>query len=857
MNDPKWPARLVGMAALAAFACTAWSEPRMVITEWMYQGGSPTGGEYIELTNVGHQPMDLAGWSFDDSARQPGAFDLSDFGVVQPGESVIISEDPAEDFRAAWGLDPQVRIIGRLGVKSGNNLGRNDEINLYNAQGKLIDRLTYGDQSYPGTPRTRWVSGNPQVSGALGANDVFQWVAAAEGDFQQSWLNAFGDRGNPGSFSMPPSGQVPGPVQVSHASGFYTSGFGVELEATGDAIYYTTDGSVPTLASPVYTGPIQIQDRTSQPNYFSSIVTSPVSLQPNGLVFKGTVLRAAAINQDGQAGPVTTRTFFVHPDGSDRFTLPVISVVAEHRDFYGYETGISVPGLIYAQQFDPSISWWNREANYTQRGDDWERPARIEFFEPDGTLGFSQDVGVRIHGGTSRAYPRKSLRIYARSEYGQSTIQYPVFPGESQVEFKRLIIRNSGNDHERTLFRDAFIQDLVKHTGVATQSYRPVVVFMNGEYWGIQNVRQRYDRHFLGLRKGVDPDNIDYLTGAWAEVEEGDAVHFWATYQYMLNNDMAEPVHFEHIRGRIDLENLATYFAIQLFVGNTDWPQNNIDYWRPRTEGGRWRWLLYDTDLSFNHSDSQGPSVNSVDRVLGQLTTQHARLIQRALANPQFRDDFINRSADLMNTVFRSDAMSERLAQFKATYAPEVPEHILRWRAPQSFSTWENTMVARVQAFINARPGLHRQHLVQHFGLGGTAQVTVVNPSPDRGVLRVSTVELPAGTAEWSGTYFVGVPVPIRGTPEPGYRFAGFAEIPNVPEDGLVHWVPSGQQTLTARFVCLADLDGNGTLNFFDIVAYLSAFGAGDPSADLAEPLGVLNFFDLAAFLQLYNAGCP
>ncbi len=850
-------AAAICVCAVAFSAGLVVAQPRMVITEWMYQGGTAGGGEYVEFTNIGNQPADLTGWSFDDSARVPGAFDLSSLGIVLPGESVVIAQDPAEAFRSAWGLDGKAKVLGDLGVKSGSNLGRNDEINLFNAQGDVVDRLTYGDESFPGTPRTRWVSGNPVTAGAMGDNNIYQWVSASAGDIQGSWLNSAGDRGSPGEFAMPPSGQLPGPVDVSQASGFYSSAFSVELQATGDAIHYTLDGSIPTSASPVYSGPITIENRTSSPNYFSAIVTSPVWQAPNGLVFKGTVLRTAAINQDGQTGPVETRTFFVHPQGPNRFTLPVISVITEERNLYDYHEGISVPGAIYDKLFDPKISWWNREGNYSQRGDEWERPARIEFFEPDGTLGFAQDVGVRIHGGASRAYPRKSLRIYARSEYGQSSIHYPIFPGDAQTEFKRLIIRNGGNDHERTLFRDALIQDLVKDAGVATQLYRPVIVFINGEYWGVQNIRQRFDRHFLALRKGVDPDNVDILTGAGAEVEEGDATHFLATYSYILNNNPADPVHFDYIERRIDLENFMTYYAIELFIANSDWPQNNIDYWRPRTEDGRWRWMLYDTDLSFNHSDSQGPSTNSVDRVLNTMITRNARILQRILLNPQFRVDFINRSADLMNAELSRQNMTERLAQFKATYAPEISEHILRWRTPQSFAVWENTMVARVQSFINAREGFHRQHIADHFGLPGTAQVTVVNPSPERGSLRVSTVDLPNTGTSWSGVYFRSVPVPIQATASAGYRFAGFEELAVAPSDGVIHWMPTTDQTLTVRFVCTADFDGNGSVNFFDIASYLNAFAAADPAADLANPIGVFNFFDLAAYIQLYNAGCP
>ena len=167
------------------------------ITEWMYSGPS---GEFVELTNTSDEPIDMAGWSFDDDNREVGAFDLSAFGVVAPGQSVILTEAPAEAFRAAWGLDSSVAIIGLLGVTEGRNLGRNDEINIYNADGELMDRLTYGDQAFPGTIRTQNNSGQPCAE-AVGGNDVGGWVLSAAGDAFGSWAATTGERGTPGEYA--------------------------------------------------------------------------------------------------------------------------------------------------------------------------------------------------------------------------------------------------------------------------------------------------------------------------------------------------------------------------------------------------------------------------------------------------------------------------------------------------------------------------------------------------------------------------------------------------------------------------------------------------------------------------------
>lgn len=162
----------------------------MRITEWMYSGST---SEYIEFCNIGVTPTDMTGWSYDDSTQTPGSVDLSLFGMVMPGECVILAESTAGAFNSGWSLGGTVKIIG------GNteNLGRNDEINLYNYRGDLIDRLTYGDQTFPGTIRTQNFSGWVSADG-FGENDLSDWTLSSIGDLQGSVMSAQGDIGSPG-----------------------------------------------------------------------------------------------------------------------------------------------------------------------------------------------------------------------------------------------------------------------------------------------------------------------------------------------------------------------------------------------------------------------------------------------------------------------------------------------------------------------------------------------------------------------------------------------------------------------------------------------------------------------------------
>lgn len=186
---------MCGAAALSLAASLAQAD--VVITEWVYSGAS---GEFIEFTNVGAAPVDLTGWSYDDDSAIPGSVDLSPLGIVDPGESVILTEIDAATFIAEWGLAG----VGVLGGNM-NNLGRNDQINLFDDTGALVDRLTYGDQTFAGSIRTQNVGGIPSSPAALGADDVYLWQLAAIGDGFGSYASASGDVGNPGVYIPEPA----------------------------------------------------------------------------------------------------------------------------------------------------------------------------------------------------------------------------------------------------------------------------------------------------------------------------------------------------------------------------------------------------------------------------------------------------------------------------------------------------------------------------------------------------------------------------------------------------------------------------------------------------------------------------
>ncbi len=727
-------------------------------------GGHP---DWIELHNFGDQPIALLGWGLTDNTGSPFKWSFPDVSL-QAGEFLIVFASNKN--------------------RAGPVLHTNFAIS---AGGEAITLTTPGGVTVDLAPATAIAS---DVSLGRQPDGVGSWLFFAEP--------------TPGA-SNTMTGYAPvGDVAFSVEGGLHPEAFPLELSTTGSAkIHYTLDGSSPTSLSPIYSAPLLIEARVGDANVFSEIPSCPPEgwNTPAGEVFKATVVRAAAILPGFPPGRVSTHTYLVDADIAGRYSLPIVSIVADPDDLWGYENGIYVPGKIYDEQFDPDRTWTARPANYRASGDASERPAHLEVFETDGSTPIRQGIGLRIHGNLTRAFRLKSLRLYARSEYGASTLDHPFFGEAAPSSFKRLILRNAGQDISGTFFRDALMHGLVSETGLSTQAYRPAVVFLDGEYWGVHNIRERIDKHYLASHFGVDPDALDHLANN-IEVEEGDAEDFLALRSFILGEDMSAPSNYEQVEAEMDVEDFATYFAAEILFANTDWPHNNIEYWRPHVDGARWRWLLYDTDRGFGLRGGPTPwELDALARVVEDLalpdTAQpgpHGRMFARLLDNEGFRDLFLVRYADLLNTAFDPEVVVHRIDAMEETLEPAMAEHIRRWRTPFSVEVW-NQNVEALRDFARYRPASARAHAVAQFDLAGTALITVENPTPERGTITIGSIDLADRPLPWSGVHFRGIPVPLRGEAAPGFRFRGFDGLP-ASTAGTTSLLVDGDALLVARF---------------------------------------------------------
>lgn len=533
--------------------------------------------------------------------------------------------------------------------------------------------------------------------------------------------------------------QIPTPT-CSHNDAFYKEPFSLTLSVSQpNKIYFTTDGSQPSLKSELYTHPIHIENRSEELNNLSMIPTSPRWKPPLGNVFKGTVVRAIAVTDDNKKGPEFIRTFFVNEKKSMPYSLPVLALTVNTDDLFGFKKGIYVLGKNYEDKDDYikknrrlDLPWWEYPSNYLKRGDNAERPVHIEFIE-DGELSFSHNAGVRINGNATRGYSQKSLRICFDEKYGTPQLNYSLFPDLPLNQFNSFVLRNSGNDWDKTMFRDAFMQSLMKGSKLDIQAYRPAIVFINAEYWGLHNIRERFDEHYISNKYKIPTDSIVVLElgGNLFFGKKDDDKSFHSLLSFVSKKDLSKAANYEYVKEQVDVENFADFIIANVYFCNDDWPNNNVKFWRYKTnvvkdsigsKDGRWRWMLYDTDWGFGYTGNLAYQMNLLEKA--KQTGSVGILFSALLQNEHFCEFFKQRFSYWLNTAFKTEYVIGRINEMQHTLEPEMVENINRWRKMESYEKWlKNVEVMR--DFARERPAIQVQQLNSFLGLAGDKKVVL------------------------------------------------------------------------------------------------------------------------------------
>jgi len=559
---------------------------------------------------------------------------------------------------------------------------------------------------------------------------------------------------------------VPG---ISHQSGFYPLPIAVTVSFPDyvDEVKYTLDGSDPNDTSQVFPSQLKI-DSTS-------------------------VLRIRAFKQGFVPSDISTYSYFIN----EPTTLPVFSIATDPANFFSDTAGIYVEGTkgIIARCSKVPANW----------NMDWERPIELEFFEKDHSSAFKISAGVKIYGGCSRIYPMKSLAFYFRNEYGTPKLLYKMFPDIFVNSFDNIILRSGGQDWWRTMFREPMAQTLIRQgMNVDIQAYRPSLLFINGEYWGIHNVREKLDDHYLQSHFGVSADSIDLIEiSKNAAANYGDATAYNYMITFFSNKNIALASNYEYVKSFMDIDEYLDYEIAQIYSANGDWPGSNTKLWRKRSASSKWRWMVYDLDFTFGGNAEGQYYTNTLEQATATNGPDWPNppwatlILRKLLENNEFKNEFIQRFAVHMNTTYELTHVLSVIDSMAATIANEIPRHKIRWVKSITMGKDWNVNVEVMRTFAAKRGENMRTFIAQKFGLAGVTPFTVKRNNPSWGKIFAHGIELQNNDS--TNIFFKNIPLKLKAASLPGYRFVKWEGITDTTAPEIIV-IPKDSASITALF---------------------------------------------------------
>lgn len=588
-------------------------------------------------------------------------------------------------------------------------------------------------------------------------------------------------------------------VYFSKESGFYDETVVLELICAmpGAEIYYTLDGSIPTEQSYYYDGPITLENVEGEPNWLSAFTgISDEDFVPEENMMKANVVRAAAFWKEKRISNVCSGTYFVGIDKKEEYgNIPIVSLILEEEDLFDYEKGIYTLGITYDDWYDrlddDHYNWWDIEGNFSNKGREWERPVYVEYLDVDGRVGFAQNMGVRIKGGSSRIFNHKSLRLIAREEYGAKKICYPMFENDGQLDsqtYRQLVLRTGSSDRAIHI-RNPLIHSMAKNLRMATQRMAPCIVFINGEYWGLYTLTEEYDAQYCEENYGMKKENVVIIK--LGELEEGveeDMLLYEEMVDFIINQSMSVPTNYERASQLLDMGSFAEYVALQIYADNVDcflaW-DNNWQMWRARTldssnfyGDGRWRMMLFDTDLVADPDgvDWREKSDNLIDALFDPVDERWASklllLLRSLYQNEEFQQEMVNAMCDIRNVHFAPEPLYATFCMLQEAYEPHLvanlrrfgPQYMLDWGAQQ----YCEQELKELLSFFEERYEVFPQLMQEALDLQPPAECTI-SIDGDGSVMVNHAV--PDWSYDYTGHYFPDYPITLTAQENGDGRF--------------------------------------------------------------------------------------
>ncbi len=504
--------------------------------------------------------------------------------------------------------------------------------------------------------------------------------------------------------------------------GFYTSSVDVEItNDLGGEVRYTTDGTEPTETSALYESPINLT--------------------------KTTVVRARIFDGEKMPGNVMTASYFID-DAFKGHDLPIVSIATDPRNFWDSTIGI------YTQDFKP----------------EWEIPVNIEMFENNGSdrAKFNSPAGVKINGLAAWQLPQKMLGVYFKKKHGESKLETKLFHDDNRSSFKNFSLRASGTDWCNTLIRDGLGQQACRKAGVGfgLMAFRPSVVYVNGEFLGIHNIREKVDADYIAQHYGLASSEFDMIEN-WNSIENG-SLDSWIDLIYLYTKDLSVEENYAAVEEKIDIENFTDFAITEIYSLNRSL-DHNLMAWKPKHDG-KWNWILMDLDRGF-FLNSWVP--------MSYFVNQEHWPLQNLLANDNYKKYFAQRMADRLFASFNPDDMVAQTYQHKADIDPLIDKHLERWKGTTSDwgnaiadrATWENE-IEKIVEYLRACPAMLLNELHWHYNVNVSKMLSF--HSEGNALNEWSFNGLKSDLKNISGLYPEGLDIKIEAKHKDGYNFVGW-----------------------------------------------------------------------------------
>lgn len=631
--------------------------------------GGSTGSvasDWVELHNSTGSAVSLAGYGISNNPKNPAKWVFPDISI-EPGEYLLLYATGSADKAQKKNLKLNFCISST-----------GEALFFFDPNGKLIDKLSAG----------RMRSG--QSYGRDGSDNRFYYAEPTPG--------AQNGKGYEGITQLPAFSVTPG---------IYDNAVTVAITAgEGETIRYTTDCTTPNASSEVYSGELSIS--------------------------KNSVIRAAAFRDGYLSGDVATATYLFRSDGVNH-ALPVVTLVTDPDNLWNSKTGIYATGdkfdpdaASYADTLKSATYYQAKFATEEQVDTIWEKPAAFSLFDDNGRQVFTQNVGIRIAGSFGRGRAQKGFNVIARKEYGKGSMEYPFFENRPYTEYKAVVLRAGAQDQNRSKIRDELASGLLEGTdiNILYQAYRPTVLYLNGEYWGVYFMKEKRNRFFVAQHENTE-NNVDLAIGkGFKQRTYGDNSDWVSLYEYATTHDLSSAEAYAYVSERMDVDSFRDYMIAEIYNGNTD--TYNFQYYR--LKGGKWKFIFYDFCWGF-----QSPGHETLAFRMGKTPSDvcSAKLFAAMLQNKGWRDSFCRRFGELLNTAFAPERVSALIEELYGYVEPEIKREREKFnkdtfmgvKQPNTnLGTYEGfqSEISKLKDFAQKRPEELKRQLQSNLGLSDT-----------------------------------------------------------------------------------------------------------------------------------------